>query len=103
MPFAGNYGAIAEMPLTHGYPRAGGVASCELINARRAPLATHSPGVDLYWLPLGAGGSFVKFNGRAFEALQAVIARRRPLDLYHSALEVNVAEGRRDTRCQRGG
>jgi hypothetical protein len=53
----------------------------------------HPPGVDLYWLPLGAGGSFVRFNGRVFETLQASIARRRPLDLYHSALEVNVAKG----------
>jgi hypothetical protein len=44
--------------------------------------------IDLYWLPLGAGGSFVKFNGRVFEAIQALLARRRPLDLYHSALEV---------------
>ena len=44
--------------------------------------------VDLYWLPLGAGGSFVRFNGRVFEAAQALIARRRPLDLYHAALEV---------------
>jgi hypothetical protein len=51
-----------------------------------------TPGVDLYWLPLGAGGSFVKFNGRVFEALQASVARRRALDLYHSALVVNVAE-----------
>jgi hypothetical protein len=49
--------------------------------------------VDLYWLPLGAGGSFVRFNGRVFEAMQAAIARRGPLDLYHSALGVNVAEG----------
>jgi hypothetical protein len=53
-----------------------------------------SPGVDLYWLPLGAGGSFVRFNGRVFEALEARIARRRPLDLYHSALEVHVTDGR---------
>jgi len=51
-------------------------------------------GIDLYWLPLGAGGSFVKFNGRCFEALQAIIGRRRPLDLYHSALEVSVTAGR---------
>jgi hypothetical protein len=54
----------------------------------------NTPGIDLYWLPLGAGGSFVRFNGRIFEALQASVARRRALDLYHSALEVNVAEGR---------
>lgn len=36
----------------------------------------------------------MKFNGRAFEALQSAIARRRPRNLYHSALEVNIAEGR---------
>jgi hypothetical protein len=59
------------------------------------PLANPSaPGVDLYWLPLGAGGSFVKSNGRVFEALQATLARRRALDLYHSALELHLAEGR---------
>jgi hypothetical protein len=57
-------------------------------------VALPASGIDLYWLPLGAGGSFVKFNGRAFEALQAIVGRRRPLDLYHSALEVNVAAGR---------
>ena len=28
-------------------------------------------GVDLYWLPLGAGGWFVRLNGRAYEALVA--------------------------------
>lgn len=50
-------------------------------------------GIDLYWLPLGAGGRFVELNGRTFEALEAMIARRRPLDLYHSALEVTVAAG----------
>lgn len=50
--------------------------------------------VDLYWLPLGAGGSSVKLNGRAYEALAALLARRRPLDLYHAALEVATGEGR---------
>jgi hypothetical protein len=56
--------------------------------------APPTPGIDLYWLPLGAGGCFVKFNGRTFEALQAIVGRRRPLDLYHSALEVNAAAER---------
>ena len=50
--------------------------------------------IDLYWLPLGAGGHFVRLNGRIFEAIQAYRQRRRPLDLYHSALEVRVPEGR---------
>jgi len=49
--------------------------------------------VDLYWLPLGAGGHFVRFNGRVYEALAARIQRRRPCDLYHSALQVHLPEG----------
>ena len=28
-------------------------------------------GVDLYWLPLGAGGHFVRLNGRIYEAVAA--------------------------------
>lgn len=51
-------------------------------------------GINLHWLPLGAGGRFVRLNGIAFEAV-AALARRRPRrDLYHSALEVLVPEGR---------
>jgi len=53
--------------------------------------------VDLYWLPLGAGapsGShLVRFSGKAYEALSATIARRRPLDLYHAGLEVRIGDG----------
>jgi hypothetical protein len=30
-------------------------------------------GVDLYWLPLGAGGHFVRLNGRVYEACDAAI------------------------------
>jgi hypothetical protein len=47
-------------------------------------------GVDLYWLPLGAGGHSVRLNGRIFEALAAGLARRPRLDPYHSALEVRL-------------
>ena len=50
--------------------------------------------VDLYWLPLGAGGHCVRLNGKVFEAAVSLLERRRPLDLYHSALEVHVPEGR---------
>src|SRR5690606_23813408 len=50
--------------------------------------------VDLFWLPLGAGGWFVRRNGEAYEALAARLARRPALALYHSALEVRVPEGR---------
>jgi hypothetical protein len=48
--------------------------------------------VDLYWLPLGAGGHFVGLNGRVYEALVARIARRPACDLYHSALQIQVPE-----------
>ncbi len=51
-------------------------------------------GIDLYWLPLGAGGWFVRLNGRLYEAAHALVERRRPLDLYHCALVVRVPEGR---------
>jgi len=46
--------------------------------------------VDLYWLPLGAGGHFVRLNGRIFEAVAARLQKRTTRDLYHSALEVRV-------------
>ena len=51
------------------------------------------PSVDLYWLPLGAGGHSVRLNGRAFEAGLARLEKRPAKDLYHSALVVNVPEG----------
>lgn len=50
--------------------------------------------VDLYWLPLGAGGASVRLNGRVFEAVAAQAARPPPCDLYHSALAVTVPAGR---------
>jgi hypothetical protein len=42
--------------------------------------------VDLYWLPLGAGGHFVRLNGRLYEAVATRRQRRPARDLYHSAL-----------------
>jgi len=53
-----------------------------------------SPGVDLYWIPLGAGGHVVRLNGKVYERLIALRERRSPLDLYHAALIVTVPEGR---------
>jgi hypothetical protein len=50
--------------------------------------------VDLYWLPLGAGGHSVRLNGRVFEALAARLERRAACDLYHAALEVCASDGR---------
>jgi hypothetical protein len=46
--------------------------------------------VDLYWLPLGAGGRSVRLNGRVYEAVVAAVERRGRRDLYHSALEITV-------------
>lgn len=43
-------------------------------------------GLDLYWIPLGAGARVVRMSGWTFEALSALIRRRPRRDLYHSAL-----------------
>lgn len=49
-------------------------------------------GVDLFWLPLGAGDApaVVRWSGRIFEAIVAAASRRDRCDLYHSALEVRL-------------
>jgi hypothetical protein len=44
--------------------------------------------VDLFWLPLGAGGHFVRWNGRLYEAWSAWRGHRAPADLYHCGLMV---------------
>ncbi len=54
------------------------------------PQAPQAAAVDLYWLPLGAGGHFVRLNGRAYEAVAARLQRRPPRDLYHAALQVEL-------------
>src|SRR5947208_8528750 len=46
--------------------------------------------VELYWIPLGAGGHSVRFNGLVFEALSAIWQRRSRCDLYHAALVIDV-------------
>ena len=55
--------------------------------------APTSAAVDLYWLPLGAGGHSVRLNGRVYEALVARVQQRPACDLYHSALQIQVPEG----------
>ena len=49
-----------------------------------------SAAVELYWLPLGAGGHSVKWNGRVYEAIKARLEGRPRFDLYHAALQVHV-------------
>jgi len=50
--------------------------------------------IDLYWLPLGAGGRSVHWNGRLYEALAAWREHRPARNLYHSALEVTYGGSR---------
>jgi hypothetical protein len=50
--------------------------------------------VDLYWIPLGAGGHSVRFNGLVFEAVMAARQHRTRSALYHSALVVEVDRDR---------
>jgi hypothetical protein len=63
-------------------------------NAVPTMTMSESSVIDLYWLPLGAGGHSVRINGKIFEWLAALLDRRARCDLYHSALEVRVPEGR---------
>lgn len=46
--------------------------------------------VDLYWLPLGAGGHCVRLNGRVYEAAVARREHRAARPLFHAGLEVTL-------------
>ncbi len=48
--------------------------------------------MDLVWLPLGAGGHVVRWNGRLYERLAAHREHRAPVDLYHAALMLRRGE-----------
>lgn len=58
-----------------------------------------APGVDLYWIPLGAGGYVVRLSGKLYEALEALVEHRPRLDLYHSALQIWLPEDRFVIEC----
>jgi hypothetical protein len=51
---------------------------------------SNTSAVELYWIPLGAGGHSVRFNGRVFEVIAAASQHRRRCDLYHAALVVEL-------------
>ena len=53
-------------------------------------MADPQAAVELYWIPLGAGGHSVRLNGRVYEAIKAAQGRRRRYDLYHAALVVRL-------------
>src|SRR5215213_7922228 len=55
---------------------------------------TKAATVDLYWIPLGAGGHSVRFNGKVFEAIAAAREHRQRCDLYHAALVVGIDDDR---------
>ena len=74
-----------RQPLSHHGPLVG----CKEVTATPAPGA-----VDLYWIPLGAGGNVVRLNGKVYEALKAFVEHRPRCALFHSALEVDVPSGR---------
>ncbi|MCH8565092.1 hypothetical protein LTH96_04990 [Nesterenkonia sp. LB17] len=46
------------------------------------------PHLDLWWIPVGAGGHVVVHTSRWWESLRALRARRRACRLFHAALEV---------------
>ncbi len=50
--------------------------------------------VELYWIPLGAGGHSVRFNGIAYEALAAALQRRPHAALVHCTLAIQLADDR---------
>jgi hypothetical protein len=54
---------------------------------------TGKASVDLYWLPLGAGGHSVRLNGMVYEAISSLTERRPRCDVYHSALAIRVPSG----------
>lgn len=49
-------------------------------------------GLDLYWIPLGAGTRVVRASGWIYERCLAVVQRRRPQRLFHSALVAHTGE-----------
>lgn len=51
-------------------------------------------GLDLYWIPLGAGRHVVRISGWIYEALVANIQRRPRRPLFHSALVATTPRGR---------
>lgn len=57
-------------------------------------MAEPAASVDLYWIPLGAGAHAAKVSGRVYESILAARAHRPRCDLYHSALAVQVPDGR---------
>ena len=86
--------APASLALTVGTSLAsdgGHLGSLPRVSFQRSSLIVPDTArVILYWLPLGAGGHSVRWNGRVFEAVFSRLEQRAVQDLYHSALEVHT-------------
>ncbi len=63
-------------------------------HARTPPRDDATPGLYLYWIPLGAGAHVVKVSGAIYEALVAALHHERRRSLYHSALVADTGDGR---------
>lgn len=74
-------------PGTDGTPTGGRAA------AAVAPGGSPRSGLDLYWIPLGAGDLIVQASGRIYESLMARHDHRAPCALYHSALVAQTPAG----------
>lgn len=86
-------------PSTLSRPSSLGFLVCMTEAREVADESRPSAAVDLYWIPLGAGQHVVRqhvvrLTGKLFEGISARVQRRRPCDLYHSALVVVAPEGR---------
>jgi hypothetical protein len=64
---------------------------CGCVFVGEAPDQTAA--VDLYWLPLGAGGHFVRLNGRMYEAVKRTSRASAGLRSRPLALRVQLPEG----------
>jgi hypothetical protein len=68
-------------------------ATLEGVDAMASTTGATSTAALLYWIPLGAGGHSVRFNGVVYEAISAIVQRRPRSDIYHCALELRLPSG----------
>lgn len=56
--------------------------------------------IDLYWIPVGAGGrEIVRICARLYEIVAAALQRRKPQALFHTALVITGGSARRVVEC----
>ena len=58
-----------------------------------------APAVDLYWIPVGAGGYVVRLSGKLYGALKALAEHRPRLDRYHAPLQIWLPADRFVIEC----